>query len=262
MKPRIKIGDIVEIRTRKGKAYAQYYHHHSSPPGYGALLRVLPGFFSERPANFHDLAKKRESFSTFFALQAAVNRGLVQIAASTEVPAYAKSFPLFRSGIPNPETGKIEMWWLWDGTNAWRIGGLNEDQLDLPIRGVIGYPLLLDYIETGWTPRRAQEFIDRDRAVKAEQGKFSNKPRTVEEMRHYLIFEREESAKAAQDQIAKLGLQAGVTDLGKSWGVNVLQPDLSDETVETLAKRLEKIALAADGIYDGTEVKLEKGVER
>ena len=35
---RLKIGDIVEIKTGKGLVYAQYTHKHQQ---YGALLRVF-----------------------------------------------------------------------------------------------------------------------------------------------------------------------------------------------------------------------------
>ncbi len=253
MKQRIKIGDIVEITTQKGKAYAQYYQHHSD---YGALLRVLSGFFPKRPSDFSELAANKESFSTFFCLQAAVNRGLVQIVANTEVPARAKSFPLFRTGMPNPETWNIESWLLWDGTKQWKVGKLTEDLLDLPILGIIGYPLLLDYIEGGWTSRRAQEFIDRARAKEAEQAKSLDKPRAVEEMRHYLIFEEERAANLAAKRIGNLGLKAGVTDLGEGWGVNVLQPDLSEEEIEKTRNLLEGLAGEFGGEYDGSEVKL------
>jgi hypothetical protein len=44
--PRLKLGDIVEIKTAKGFAYAQYVNFHDRPPRYGTLMRILPGTLS------------------------------------------------------------------------------------------------------------------------------------------------------------------------------------------------------------------------
>jgi len=45
MPRRVKIGDIIEIPTSKGLAYAQYTHNHKQRPHFGALIRVLDGLF-------------------------------------------------------------------------------------------------------------------------------------------------------------------------------------------------------------------------
>ena len=42
MSKRVKIGDIIEIETKRGFAYAQYV---MKVPEWGALLRVLAGFY-------------------------------------------------------------------------------------------------------------------------------------------------------------------------------------------------------------------------
>ena len=47
---RPKIGDVIEIATPKGFAYAQFTHDH--PMG-GEVLRILPGLYASRP---NDLA--------------------------------------------------------------------------------------------------------------------------------------------------------------------------------------------------------------
>src|SRR4051812_39293924 len=90
MANKIKTGDIFEIPTRKGLAYAQFTHAH---PRYGALIRVLPGFFHARPGDFEQLVGHHESFVTFIPLQAAVNRGIFSIVANCSVPDFASSFP-------------------------------------------------------------------------------------------------------------------------------------------------------------------------
>jgi len=128
--------------------------------------------------------------------------------------------------------------------------------LDFPLLLIPSYPTLIEKIESGWTPRRFEEFIAKARAKAAAEGKRLGGPKKVEELRHYLIFEEEQSARRALESIVKAGLRAGITDLGERWGVNILQPDLSDEAVEKVRVQLEDIASIHKGIYDGTQVKL------
>jgi len=147
----LKIGSIVEIATQKGLAYAQYTHKHNQ---YGALLRVYSGFHETRP-NHIALSSILESapiFLCFFPLSAAVNRGIVSIVDNTSLPLKSLEFPIFRAGVVDPSTGKVATWWLWDGEKEWRVGELTNDQRKLPIRGVWNDTLLIERIESEWTP--------------------------------------------------------------------------------------------------------------
>jgi hypothetical protein len=146
---RLKIGDIVEIMTGKGLVYAQYTHKHNQ---YGALLRVFRKFCGVRPSDFTELARNRPTFMCFFPLGAAVNRGIVSIVDNVAVPLEAQSFPTFRAGMANPPTDKVKVWWLWDGEKEWRVGELTDEQRSLSIRGVWNDTLLIERIESGWTP--------------------------------------------------------------------------------------------------------------
>ena len=156
MAKKIKIGTVIEIKTELGNAYAQFSQYHEAPPKYGALLRVLPGIFRERPKNFKELVDLKESFAVFFPLQAALNKGIVQVVAQEQVPSHARAFPLFRAGNVNPATGKVEQWWLWDGEKSWRIEKITDEQLDLPIKEICNDSALIQRIEDGWTPRKAE----------------------------------------------------------------------------------------------------------
>ncbi len=144
-----KIGDIIEITTAKGLAYAQLSHFH---PRYNALLRILPGFFSKRPSDFLTLVNQPEKFVNFFPLQAALNQGIFEIVGNQPVPDTAESFPLFRTGIVDPVTGKVRVWWFWDGEKEWKVGDISEEQRNLPLRGIWNDTLLIERIESGWTP--------------------------------------------------------------------------------------------------------------
>ena len=66
MARRIKIGDIIEIKTDKGLVYAQYTHKNSLM---GNLIRVFTGFYKERPISFEGIVNGDIRFMTFFPLQ-------------------------------------------------------------------------------------------------------------------------------------------------------------------------------------------------
>ena len=150
---RLKIGDIIEIKTTKGVAYAQYTHRH---PTYGALIRVFNRIYESSQSEFGSCIAGAPSFSCFFPLGAAVNRKIVQIVATGEVASDLREFPLFRAGVIDPATKKVELWWIWDGEKEWQIGNLTEEQRKFPIRGVWNDTYLIEKIESGWTPEADQ----------------------------------------------------------------------------------------------------------
>src|SRR5205085_10467885 len=94
---RPRLGDVIEIETPKGLAYAQYTHEHRDPPRYGSLLRILPGIYSQRPSDFAALVAEEERFSVFFPLGAALRRRIVfRIVADEAIPAGKSGFSTFR----------------------------------------------------------------------------------------------------------------------------------------------------------------------
>lgn len=175
MPRKVAIGDIVEISTKKGFAYAQFTHYHEAPPHWGALLRVLPGFHQERPRDFAQIVAQKESFSTFFPLKAAVSKKIFAIVGREEVPPHAKRFPFFRAGNWNPATLKVEQWWLWNGENSWKVDKLSDEQLDWPIKEICNDRALVERIEKGWTPRKSEDLL-RTAALEHRKKKESNKP--------------------------------------------------------------------------------------
>jgi len=153
MAQKIRIGDVIEILTKRGLAYAQYTHEFSMPPRWGSLIKVLQGFYAVRPSNFDDVVRTTTQFKIFFPLQDAINKKLVTTVANEPVPAEDKKFPIFRTGLPNPENWKVEVWWFWDGEKEWKVGEITEEQKKLPIRGVVNYTRLLEMIESDWLPQ-------------------------------------------------------------------------------------------------------------
>lgn len=153
MAKRVKIGDVVEVLTSKGLAYAQVTHIHSEEhSSYGPLLRIAPGFFTERPERFEELLWKEPVAMMFCALQAAIKSGICEIVANVCVPEQAKSFPLFRASNDDPGADTPKNWWFWDGDRTWPVGKITLEQRRMPLREIADGVLLRERIEAGWSP--------------------------------------------------------------------------------------------------------------
>lgn len=150
---RPKVGDIIEIDTPDGFAYAQYTHNHREPPVYGELIRVWPGTFERRPNSFDALMERDEKFTTFCPLAASIKEGFCRIVENHEIPDRWVEFPLFKAGNENFETGRISNWWLWDGESSTNVGELDPKHYDLPMKQIVTIPLIVDRILSGWTAR-------------------------------------------------------------------------------------------------------------
>jgi hypothetical protein len=150
---RVKTGDIIEIETKKGFAYAIYTHKNER---YGYILQVFKGDYDEPLTNFIDLPKNGIRFAVFFPLQAAINRGIFKIAGNISLPDELKPYPIFRcGGWVDPKTKKMNIWWLRDGEKTLRIGPiLTDEQRRLPILEIINDTMLIHLIETNWLPEK------------------------------------------------------------------------------------------------------------
>lgn len=142
---RPQIGDVIEIETPRGLAYAQYTHEHRDPPRLGSLLRVLPGLYEARPADFATLAEQEERFWVFFPLGAATRRRLVRIVANEAVPEAKRPFPVFRA------RNTYGPWWMWDGKREWRARP-GDAWTPRAVRAIWNDTLLVERIAEGWAP--------------------------------------------------------------------------------------------------------------
>lgn len=70
---KLKLGDVIEIRTSKGLAYAQYTHEHER---YGSLIRVFGQTFMSTPGNdaLANFVKGSPQFLCFFPASTASKR--------------------------------------------------------------------------------------------------------------------------------------------------------------------------------------------
>jgi hypothetical protein len=120
-------------------------------PALAGLPFVFSGFECSRRRSFDDLKDYDVQFETFVPLQAGVNAGLFRIVFNAAISESAKVFPIFRTGMVDPTSGRVEVWWLWDGDKEWRVGQLTPEQRRFPIRGVINDALLKERISSSWT---------------------------------------------------------------------------------------------------------------
>ncbi|RXV64137.1 hypothetical protein D1006_40750 [Burkholderia stabilis] len=147
----IQFGDVFRIETSKGSGYFQYVKKVSPM---GSLIRILPGTHKDVPENLAEIVMMETNFWIFFPVGAATKRGIIKKVGNFGIPEHARSTPLFRTGIPDQETRKVESWWLWDGEKSWPVGAISEEQRRLPIRGSWNDTLLIERIEQGWLPEK------------------------------------------------------------------------------------------------------------
>jgi hypothetical protein len=147
----IKAGDVFGIKTANGEAYFQYV---KKVAPMGSLIRVLPGTYPESAPDWDSLIERESNFWIFFPVGAALRQGIVRKVGHCAIPQHAQETPVFRAGVVDPSTGKVETWWLWDGEREWSVGTITEEQRKLPIRGSWNDTLLVKRIEEGWLPER------------------------------------------------------------------------------------------------------------
>ena len=139
--------------TSRGFAYAQVSHvHRTERSSYGPLLRVLPGFFDQRPARFEDLVRQRPLSVMFCALTFALKDGICEVVGNVPVPEEARAFPVFRTSNDPAADMSAKEWWFWDGEKSWFVGSIGPEQRQMPVREIVPGVLLRDRLETGWSP--------------------------------------------------------------------------------------------------------------
>jgi hypothetical protein len=118
---RIRVGDVVEVATSNGLAYAQVSHiHREERSAYGPLLRVLPGLFLKRPAQLAELVSQDATVLMFCALSAAVRNGICEIVDNVPVPEKYREFPVFRT--TDDPAGIAGNWAFWMATRRGSSG--------------------------------------------------------------------------------------------------------------------------------------------
>lgn len=170
---KIKIGDIAEIKTPAGLAYVQYTHDSKDM---GQIVRVLPGLYAFRPADFTELARQKGLYFIFYTLRYALRAGQTEIVSRQPVPDWAKPVPLMRHGGVAPAEGRRPIWRIVDALAPLTLeflqrtpvtSDLTHEQRKLSIHVLRPHQVMVEELARGWTPERAEEFEEQDRAAGA-----------------------------------------------------------------------------------------------
>lgn len=144
---KIKVGDVFEISTSKGKAYLHYIHKDDST---GELIRVLQGLYAETPSNLDDLVATEERYIVSFPLSAATKREIVKPVGY--YPALKFSKPQMMRTKHNMR-GEFLGWHLVD-TATWQrqlVGSLSPKQMKLSPWGIWNDTLLIERLVNDWS---------------------------------------------------------------------------------------------------------------
>lgn len=146
----MRTGDVFSIDTPTGTAYFQFVKKLALM---GSVIRVLPGTYGNTP-DLDALVEQPTNFWIFFPVSAALKQGAIQKVNTFKIPQHSQKPPIFRAGVIDPSTGRVETWWFWDGEKEWRVGEITDEQRKLPIRGAWNNTLLVERIVEGWLPEK------------------------------------------------------------------------------------------------------------
>jgi hypothetical protein len=249
----LSIGDILEISTQRGLAYAQLTHNH---PDWGALLWIAPGLWEQRPADVVTLVDAADGFFSFVPLSELVKTGRAQVVGHSDVAESRAQFPLFRDYRQTDREGRARGHRFWDGSRTWHVGDqLTPEQLRLPLRILPSPDLFIKRLEDGWRPELHERMVMQARKRRSQE--LPGEPRvSIGVTRHYLYFDSEEPARAAAKQISEL---RGAVETRRSaapgeWLLVVTAP--AAWTRDRADTALARIAAELGGRYDGTETEI------
>lgn len=143
---KIKLGDIFEITTPKGKAYLHYVNKDKTT---GELIRVLQGLYKEEPTDLDKLVGSSELFYVSFPLSYAYKKGIVKVVGNYnplifDIPKYMRSEHIIKGNF---------LGWHIINTNTWErtlVKNLTDEQKKLSPWGIWNDTLLIEKLTNNW----------------------------------------------------------------------------------------------------------------
>jgi hypothetical protein len=246
-----RIGDVIEIPTARGLAYAQLTH---KAPIYGHLIRVVEGIWQTRPQHLDEVVNAATRFFIFFPVAAAINQKIVSLAGNLNVPPQYADFPLMRkAGLEPPGGGNVD-WWLWDGKEDWRIGALTPEQCRLSIAQVVNDTALIQMIDSDWHPETDIR-TNRTEAPAPEPVQQRPEAAVPQAIDWFLYFSSRERANGAASTLRTDGLRVLVRPGATGGWLALVQTESlsTDDAFAELEARLRNLAESLNGEYDGWE---------
>ena len=156
-------GDVFEIPTAKGLAYAQYSHECER---LGTLVRVIPGFLARRPTDFSFIGRRPDvAFFRVIPVSVVGWRRLAARVSNQPIPEDIRAFPKLRAVVGRRADAPLEQtrWRVFDGEEYGPPQALNEEIERLSETGTPTWDDFVRQVEDEWRPERAELVL----AVKA-----------------------------------------------------------------------------------------------
>lgn len=151
MAKKARVGDVLEVQVPAGFAYVQYLGKH---PGYGDVIRVLPGVHAEQVTDFSALVAA-EGYCTFYPATAFVARGFTRVVHSGPLPAGVGVPTTWRRVGARAPSGEIRTWVIEAPGEQIVRKELTDSERQLPIAAIWDHEYLVQSLSEGWSP--AQE---------------------------------------------------------------------------------------------------------
>lgn len=145
-----RFGDVIEISTPRGLAYAQYVTRH---PDYGDVMRILPGLFVTRPANLEELVQE-VGFFAFYPLAVAVARRMVDVVANMQIPAGCEGPRKLRRAGVRSNDGRVLTWVITGENGDYVREKLSSEEKRLPIVAIWNHEMLVQQLDANWRPEQ------------------------------------------------------------------------------------------------------------
>lgn len=144
---KIKIGDLFEINTPRGRAYLHYFYKDSIT---GDMIRVLEGLYEERPSDLYKLVANNEKFIISFPIKAAKKEKIIEtvgnfVTLNFKKPKIMRTKHFIR--------GEFIGWHLVD-TETWErklVKSLSSEQKKLSPWGIWNASLLIENLVNDWS---------------------------------------------------------------------------------------------------------------
>ena len=250
---RLRIGDVVEIKTRRGRAYAQVSHRSR---GGMPLLRILPGYFDKRPADIDRLVAEPTRYYVSLLTDELSGLSSYEHIGADEVPQHARRFrPVILTAVL--DRVRTMSWQVWDGVDEWQtstpiIAGRRAPELARHSPGSV-----IRELEQDLDPPSGEDFLaEHPMQFGGRTGSRNEAPSLGGSTSHYLYFRGRDDAVRAMKTLESEwpSVQLRDTPSNSKWLVLVRTEAAGADDVDTAATRLEVIAREFGGDYDGWEV--------
>lgn len=145
---RIKVGDVFEIDTPKGRAYIQYVLKNKM---IGELIRVLPGVYENQPDNLLQIVNAKEEYFVHFPVKAANKQKIINLMGNfglpkgIDIPKQFRTKKMDKHGTP--------IGWQIIDYETWQretVDELLDEHKKISPWGIWNDTLLIERISQGW----------------------------------------------------------------------------------------------------------------